>query len=532
MTRREFLNDLYRRLGNLSRAQAEQHLMYYAEMLADRMEEGMSEEEAVASMEDVETIASRILQDEGCAEAPRAPEAPRFPDMPKGEAGQFTHVPKTPRWDWRRPAQIALWALAIAVALGSVGSRFFRRSTSEAYVTDSCEASMLQEEADYCVEDEWALNGPKTSGPEDEWTFNDEGIVLGGVHISPKGIEGDTFSITSDGIYVTGGEHEVYVGPEGVFVNGAEAEHTPGGVLCGTWEFPAADVDAIRIDWLGGEVAVRGYDGETIRLQQYADELLTENQKLAPCLESGELFIDSPSEEIRRVSAGRGTVLRSLFIDSPPGESRLLLLLPWEAVRELSVGTYSSSVELETVAVDRLHIGTTSGNVSVSGAAAKTLSIETSSGGVSLRDAGAESVYITGTSGDIRLENVAAGLFSLNGTSGDVTGSLAVQTGSVSTSSGDVTLTVAGGELYMDTSSGQVDLTLPEGAEVLNVDTTSGDVRLDWPGEHGFLLTYDTSSGRLRSADITFSVVDDFYSWGDGSCQLYVDTSSGDLTFA
>ena len=93
-------------------------------------------------------------------------------------------------------------------------------------MTDSCEASMLQEEADYCVEDEWALNGPKTSGPEDEWTFNDEGIVLGGVHISPKGIEGDTFSITSDGIYVTGGEHEVYVGPEGVYVQGAETEYS------------------------------------------------------------------------------------------------------------------------------------------------------------------------------------------------------------------------------------------------------------------------------------------------------------------
>ena len=44
-----------------------------------------------------------------------------------------------------------------------------------------------------------------------------------------------------------------------------------------------------------------------------------------------------------------------------------------------------------------------------------------------------------------------------------------------------------------------------------------GDVRLDWPGEHGFLLTYDTSSGRLRSADITFSVVDDFYSWAGTS---------------
>ena len=74
MTRGDFLNSLYHRLGSLDREQAEQHLTYYAEMLMDRMEEGMSEEEAVASMEDVETIASRILQDEGCAEAPRAPE--------------------------------------------------------------------------------------------------------------------------------------------------------------------------------------------------------------------------------------------------------------------------------------------------------------------------------------------------------------------------------------------------------------------------------------------------------------------------
>ena len=46
MTRREFLNELYRLLGKMSREEAEQYLTYYAEMLADRMEEGMTEEEA------------------------------------------------------------------------------------------------------------------------------------------------------------------------------------------------------------------------------------------------------------------------------------------------------------------------------------------------------------------------------------------------------------------------------------------------------------------------------------------------------
>ena len=57
MTRVQFLNDLYHHLYGMTQEQAEQHLTYYAEMLADRMEEGMTEEEAVAGMEDVETIA-------------------------------------------------------------------------------------------------------------------------------------------------------------------------------------------------------------------------------------------------------------------------------------------------------------------------------------------------------------------------------------------------------------------------------------------------------------------------------------------
>ena len=522
MTRAEFLNSLYRRLGSLDKEQAEQHLTYYAEMLMDRMEEGMSEEEAVASMEDVETIASRILQEEPSADAPR------FPDMPKGETGQFTHVPGTPRRDWRKPAQIALWTVAIAVALGSVGSRLVSKAgTAETTAVDACETAPVQQIAeDYGI----AVT---------EGTFTGDGLVIGGVRISPKGIEGDNFSITPDGIIVTGGEHEVYVGPEGVFVNGpegvciqgAEAEPTPGGVLCGTWEIPAADVDAIYVDWIVGDVAVRGYDGETIRLQQYADEFLTENQKLSPRLEDGVLSIDSPP-----VESGQLRTLSSMAslasTGSPSGKSGLLLLLPENAVRELSVDAYSNNVVLEIVAADRLYIGTTSGNVSLSGAAAKTLSVETTSGSVSLRYAGAETLSISCCSGNTRLENVAAGSFSLDGTSGDVTGALAVRSGYVSTSSGDVSLTASSGELVVDTTSGNVALELPEGASTLNVDTSSGDVRLNWPWEQGFLLTYDSASGRLRGADKAFASVDGSYQWGDGSCQIYVDTSSGNLTFS
>lgn len=61
MTRVEFLTQLDHKLSMMSKEEADQYLDYYAEMLADRMEDGMSEEEAVASLESVDTIAARIL---------------------------------------------------------------------------------------------------------------------------------------------------------------------------------------------------------------------------------------------------------------------------------------------------------------------------------------------------------------------------------------------------------------------------------------------------------------------------------------
>lgn len=114
MTRVQFLNALYQRLEGMSKAEAEEYLTYYAEMLADRMEEGMSEEEAVASMEDTETIARRILQERatGAASVP-----PAYPDLPPREpmaapagkargSGTRDRLSGRPlgcwRWQWRR----------------------------------------------------------------------------------------------------------------------------------------------------------------------------------------------------------------------------------------------------------------------------------------------------------------------------------------------------------------------------------------------------------------------------------------------
>lgn len=69
MTKVEFLQALRKRLSALPRAEAEERLRFYGEMIEDRMEEGLSEAEAVAAVGSVEEIAAQILR-----EVPGSPE--------------------------------------------------------------------------------------------------------------------------------------------------------------------------------------------------------------------------------------------------------------------------------------------------------------------------------------------------------------------------------------------------------------------------------------------------------------------------
>lgn len=69
MTKLQFLLELNNRLSSMPRSEVEERLNFYAEMIEDRMEEGLSEEEAVAAVGSVDKIASQILQEFGGAQA-------------------------------------------------------------------------------------------------------------------------------------------------------------------------------------------------------------------------------------------------------------------------------------------------------------------------------------------------------------------------------------------------------------------------------------------------------------------------------
>ena len=61
MTTKEFLRILNREIEVLPAPEVQRAIIYYRELIEDRMEEGMSENEAVGSMEDISLIAQQIL---------------------------------------------------------------------------------------------------------------------------------------------------------------------------------------------------------------------------------------------------------------------------------------------------------------------------------------------------------------------------------------------------------------------------------------------------------------------------------------
>ena len=63
MNKREFLEQLAKELVGLSEKDIEESLNYFGEMIDDRIDDGMSEEEALSSLGTPENAAKQILMD-------------------------------------------------------------------------------------------------------------------------------------------------------------------------------------------------------------------------------------------------------------------------------------------------------------------------------------------------------------------------------------------------------------------------------------------------------------------------------------
>lgn len=77
MNKQEFLDALRKGLSALPREEAEEHLTFYREMIDDRIEDGLTEAEAVREIGTPEEILSRIPADTPSAQAGRESSVPK-----------------------------------------------------------------------------------------------------------------------------------------------------------------------------------------------------------------------------------------------------------------------------------------------------------------------------------------------------------------------------------------------------------------------------------------------------------------------
>ena len=77
MNKQEFLAELQKGLSGLPQEDRDERLAFYGEMLDDRMEEGLSEEEAVAAVGSVEEIVRQTAADIPLAKIAGKGSAPR-----------------------------------------------------------------------------------------------------------------------------------------------------------------------------------------------------------------------------------------------------------------------------------------------------------------------------------------------------------------------------------------------------------------------------------------------------------------------
>lgn len=63
MNKNEFLTQLRKKLSSLPQNDIDEHLTFYAEMIDDRMEDGLPEADAVSQMGNVDEIAAQIISD-------------------------------------------------------------------------------------------------------------------------------------------------------------------------------------------------------------------------------------------------------------------------------------------------------------------------------------------------------------------------------------------------------------------------------------------------------------------------------------
>lgn len=296
-------------------------------------------------------------------------------------------------------------------------------------------------------------------------------------------------------------------------------------VTNGSAKIDKDDVKSINANWIGGRMTIKTHSSSEILLEQTCKSgSIPEDRRLVYRMDGGKLVL--------REGAGRMVSSRTT--------TDLVIYLPkdFAFIENVELNGISTDIVAENQTLtshDDIEVSVVSGNVNLEGADSEgSIKLDSTSGDLTLNNCRAlgdvklsttsgnlklyevtatDTVETDTTSGDVHCENIRAAKFESDAVSGNVTvrGS-SVAEADCSSTSGDIAIESkkAMSELRCNSISGSVSVTLPT-------------------HQSGFTAKYDTISGDFRCDFATTSLGKHEVQYGDGSANIYFDTTSGDM---
>lgn len=243
-------------------------------------------------------------------------------------------------------------------------------------------------------------------------------------------------------------------------------------------------ITQIKVEWVNGPVEIRPWQGDTIRVAEYAARPLKEGEQMELREKDGRLSIQWRKGSL--LTAGK------LFL-----KKHLVVELPQQAVLE--------KIQVESV----------SGGVYVESLQAGKVKLETVSGSLSGRGISAEEIGAETTSGQLELAGVAA------------------QRLRCETVSGSLTVLGNGEAVKLNTVSGPLNLQVGQYPREMKLETVSGSLQVTLPeGGPGFTVDYDSVSGGFTSQFPLAGNLGKRHGkavYGKGGATLHLETVSGKM---
>ena len=447
MNKEQFLNHLAQRLNHLPEQDLFRLTEFFSETIDDRIEDGMSEEQAVAALGDPEQIIREILQENGGVPALRAPE-------PQNERTGSHFVATDP-----------LHSICVETRFTDV--RLRREPLSDG----------LTASVDGPEDMNWSLSGGVLS------IQCDRNAQSGG-KFSLQGFLGNLFNGFSFG------DSELTVTLPEAALRDVSIHTTSGDISAENFALERT-LEAVSVS---GDVKLSSLSaGSDMLCQSGSGDVRLDRSEIHGALN---LRSTSGDVELSQIRAG------SLFIRSSSGDVEAQNV---ESTADMTAETVSGDAELSQIRTGSLLIRSSSGDVEIrnieseTGMTAETvsgslqlenlnlvdeLSCSTSSGDLSLNRAVAESIRANTVSGDLTLDHTSARVrCTLNTSSGDINLHAAEAADfEIRTCSGDIRGTLAGESSRYDfrcaSRSGDVHIPSDRGERPVQAHSQSGDIHL------------------------------------------------------